>query len=982
MATISQLFVELKLSADNFNNGLRAAQREAKEFEKVLKPSIKLAEDIGKPLALMGTAIAGAFLLAAKSAADYGDEISSAAEKTGLTVGELSKLKYAADQQQTSFEGVTTGLKFLSKALFAAGTGSKEQAVLFKALGVEVKTASGGIRPMNDVLLDVAERFKALPDGAEKSALAMKLFGKAGTELIPFLNSGSDGIRKLTDRAQEMGLVLTEAQAKMGREFNDALKNVTASVQGMALSVGSALLPTMLKLAESATSAIVWASKLATEFPNVTRAAVALTAVIAGAGGLLVGLAAIGTIAPKVATGLLLIQSAMAPASILLAVRSYGDLSAAVSLLGATGLVAKLGMVGLAAGIGIAIGSIINMAIEAAGLTGVLDRMLKGIADQIPVIGEWITHTKASQAAMSLANKETTEGTKRAAAALAAKGIIVTQGTMSEQKYIEALSAAARSHFAVATAAKGANDKLSDQDRALKDLMASLNKTTEGADKLTKSFFDELRPADTLNVELAKLSKAHATDTQLVSVYAEKIVQAVDVQKRHGIAVSGDTARLYEWAVAVSAATKDAETAEKAILKLKEAFNKRVEPIVIDPNLVPLLDQLKKFAELPLGKAGFDIKIPDFGAMDEGLQRVTESELAAKKEAAALSETIRQMSAAGYTSAQISARLGTEINKAGEDAKQFGFKLDKTTAALKAQSDATMKAAQHAKDFQLAWATAMANLTTRIAEGLAEIIVDGGNFAEKMVSIAKDTAKGMLSAFLTGLISPLTDEFSKLGQKAADLVGKKLFNTATDKVAGAGVDAATSAAGKAAAGAAGQAAGGAASAANAGLAAATSSLTSTINMISGIASAIGSIAGAIGTMRLEGTMNAVEHNTRYLQIDFTNTMNEILWPMHGMLTWIADNTHVTTMQLDAIYNVLAAQSPAAMPNLVGSQSTTNNAPVVNVTYGDISVAAPASGSTADWIESLKKALQYNTDDLTAFLIRALNNQTQGQVATG
>lgn len=39
-----------------------------------------------------------------------------------------------------------------------------------------------------------------MPDGAEKSALAMQLFGKNGMAMLPFLNKGAAGIQELMTR--------------------------------------------------------------------------------------------------------------------------------------------------------------------------------------------------------------------------------------------------------------------------------------------------------------------------------------------------------------------------------------------------------------------------------------------------------------------------------------------------------------------------------------------------------------------------------------------------------------------------------------------------------------------------------------------------------------------------------------------------------------------------------------------------------------
>ena len=45
-------------------------------------------------------------------------------------------------------------------------------------------------------IVALADAFKVLPDGAEKSAIAVKLLGKSGSELIPMLDMGREGIDK------------------------------------------------------------------------------------------------------------------------------------------------------------------------------------------------------------------------------------------------------------------------------------------------------------------------------------------------------------------------------------------------------------------------------------------------------------------------------------------------------------------------------------------------------------------------------------------------------------------------------------------------------------------------------------------------------------------------------------------------------------------------------------------------------------------
>ena len=81
---------------------------------------------------------------------------------------------------------------------FDASQGAKSQADAFKSLGVSVTDSNGNLRSADSVLLDIADRFAESADGADKTAIAMRVFGESGRTLIPLLNSGSDGIEQLT----------------------------------------------------------------------------------------------------------------------------------------------------------------------------------------------------------------------------------------------------------------------------------------------------------------------------------------------------------------------------------------------------------------------------------------------------------------------------------------------------------------------------------------------------------------------------------------------------------------------------------------------------------------------------------------------------------------------------------------------------------------------------------------------------------------
>jgi hypothetical protein len=87
-----------------------------------------------------------------------------------------------------------------------------------------------------------------------------------------------------------------------------------------------------------------------------------------------------------------------------------------------------------------------------------------------------------------------------------------------------------------------------------------------------------------------------------------------------------------------------------------------------------------------------------------------------------------------------------------------------TEKTAKAHKDAA-EAMQHEYE------TAIGNVTSGMAKGFADMILGEGNWKQDMISGAKSAAEGMLSAFFSGLLSPLT---SALGN-----IGKGLANTLT-----------------------------------------------------------------------------------------------------------------------------------------------------------------------------------------------------------
>ena len=241
-SVIGALRVQLGLDSAQFTRGLANAKGELHGFANVAK--------IG--FAAVGTAAiaaAAALGVAVKKSLDHADALSKAAQKAGVSVQALSRLEYAARLSDVSMEGLAGSLTKLGKAMVDATTDKAGAAsIAFKALGIDVRDASGNIRDTNAVFLDIADRFGRMEDGAVKSTLAMQLFGKAGAELIPLLNSGRDGLKGMADESDRVGFTLTSKTAAGAETVNDSLSRLGLAFEGVANRVMTAALPSLQNL--------------------------------------------------------------------------------------------------------------------------------------------------------------------------------------------------------------------------------------------------------------------------------------------------------------------------------------------------------------------------------------------------------------------------------------------------------------------------------------------------------------------------------------------------------------------------------------------------------------------------------------------------------------------------------------------------------------------------------------------------------------
>jgi phage-related protein len=241
--------------------------------------------------ALVPAVAIGGVTTLAKGAIDAADNLNDLSQRTGVSVESLSKFGAAANDSGSNVDEVAKAMGKLSKGIVDPASKANEA---LKSIGISATDASGKIRPMDDVMLDIADRFAKMPDGAQKTALAMELFGKSGMNLIPMLNQGRDAL-------SQYNATITTEGAQAADKFNDSLNEVARVVAGPFNQAITALLPLITQIAQGLAGAIT----AFTQLPQPVQAAVLVVgALAAGFLALAPAIAAIITIGPALAAGL------------------------------------------------------------------------------------------------------------------------------------------------------------------------------------------------------------------------------------------------------------------------------------------------------------------------------------------------------------------------------------------------------------------------------------------------------------------------------------------------------------------------------------------------------------------------------------------------------------------------------------------------------------------------------------------------------
>lgn len=229
-----------------------AGEKSGKSFGNAMAKGLKATATViaGAMAAVTAGAVAATktFVDTAKQTAAYGDEVDKTSQKLGLSAKAYQEWDYVMKIAGTEMSSMTTGLKTLTNKLDDAKNGSKSAQAMFSALGISMEDISTMSR--EELFKATIKGFQGMADSTERAALANDLFGKSGQNLAPLFNMTADETQGLIDKANDLGMVMSDEGVKGSANFTDAMTTLNGTITGLKNNLMTQFMPSLTEVTE------------------------------------------------------------------------------------------------------------------------------------------------------------------------------------------------------------------------------------------------------------------------------------------------------------------------------------------------------------------------------------------------------------------------------------------------------------------------------------------------------------------------------------------------------------------------------------------------------------------------------------------------------------------------------------------------------------------------------------------------------------
>jgi hypothetical protein len=222
-ATLTKLGNSLKGVEDNTKRAADSLDKVDLSFSSMAKAGAGFALGVGAIKIAFDTVVTaiGNF----KDAFDFAGEMKDMSDRTGIAVEDLATLERAFKNAGLSSDDVQKAVNKMQRSIEDAGEGGEKTGKAFEKLGLnfdDIKT-----KTPTEQLETIGKKINELKTPAERTAVAVDLFGKSGADMLTVFKDGKNGIEEARKEIGSFGRILDEnapAMDLIGDKF-DAIKN-------------------------------------------------------------------------------------------------------------------------------------------------------------------------------------------------------------------------------------------------------------------------------------------------------------------------------------------------------------------------------------------------------------------------------------------------------------------------------------------------------------------------------------------------------------------------------------------------------------------------------------------------------------------------------------------------------------------------------------------------------------------------------------
>jgi hypothetical protein len=255
--SIGDLVATMRLDASKFDSGVVKTQSSMKRLSGSIGNiggAVNALNGIWSKLAAF-TGV-GAFGFMTGEAMKLVDETGELAQSLGITTEALTGLRHAALLGGSSAEGLDASLRKMLTNIGDARAGTGTMIGLLDRFGVTADQLAQ--QDPASVFSQLAQKISELPLAADQASAALRIFGRAGVEMLPMLQQGSSGINAMLADAKRLGMTFSDFDSSQVAAANDAIDRMRGSVTALFNSVAIGAAPAITSMVNVMTEGIAF----------------------------------------------------------------------------------------------------------------------------------------------------------------------------------------------------------------------------------------------------------------------------------------------------------------------------------------------------------------------------------------------------------------------------------------------------------------------------------------------------------------------------------------------------------------------------------------------------------------------------------------------------------------------------------------------------------------------------------------------------